>query len=318
MQRIAKILLAVMAIILIARPTWAAESGQAVEPKVYKPNIADLVVSGKLYYFRKDHVGMPYPGTIQSLEGHSGMKVKHGDVLARYTLNTKVSLDLLRQLSPFHIEELKLKQSQLEQQLEAMKTGRKFAATQRLMQMDAEMEVLEQQLETVKHRLKMEQEFFNRSKNILQSDLKVPVTPYEVPREAILTAGIDGHVIFVNPEVRIGAGFGPGQPVFIIGIMDPMILRAQVHEMEAVELKVGDQAYFVLESMPEKKFPATITDISWTPTTQAIDQPSYYQVQFNVPNPDFVLKEGFRGKVYFKDPFPDQKKAPADSSKEQG
>jgi hypothetical protein len=79
--------------------------------------------------------------------------------------------------------------------------------------------------------------------------------------------------------------------------MDPMIMRAQIHEMEAFRLSLGDKAEITVESLPGRRFVAQVSRTSWTPLTPALEQPSYYEIELTVPNPDIELKDGLKGEI---------------------
>jgi multidrug efflux pump subunit AcrA (membrane-fusion protein) len=79
--------------------------------------------------------------------------------------------------------------------------------------------------------------------------------------------------------------------------MNPMLLRALVYESEAQKLKVGEEADITLESLPGQKFTARVSRLPWAPPVLALDQPTYYDVEFQVANPELVLKEGMMATV---------------------
>jgi len=64
-----------------------------------------------------------------------------------------------------------------------------------------------------------------------------------------------------------------------------------------MKIKVGDRAEVTLASLPGRKFPAVVSRISWSPITSKIDQPSYYEVELKVPNPDLSLREGLKVRI---------------------
>jgi len=58
----------------------------------------------------------------------------------------------------------------------------------------------------------------------------------------------------------------------------------------------------VVESLPGRQFTAQVAQIPWSTALLALEQPSYYEVEFKVPNPDLILKEGLKAKVTVKKP----------------
>ena len=119
----------------------------------------------------------------------------------------------------------------------------------------------------------------------------------QVPREVSLKAPISGYVIGVNPEMREGAELPPMPAAFQVGVMDPMLLRAQAFEIEALQVKIGQKAEVTLDALPGKKFQATVSRVAWSSIATGPDQPAYYEVELKVPNPDLDLKEGLKARV---------------------
>jgi hypothetical protein len=80
--------------------------------------------------------------------------------------------------------------------------------------------------------------------------------------------------------------------------MNPMVIRAQVHEIKAMRTGLGNEADFSLESIPDSMFRAKISRISWTSLTP-MESSSCYEVDLEVPNHEYVLREGLRGGIVF-------------------
>jgi multidrug resistance efflux pump len=135
---------------------------------------------------------------------------------------------------------------------------------------------------------------------LLSEQLGQPLKNGAVPREAILRAPIDGYVIWVSPEMRPEAELPATPGVFLVGVMDPMLIRAQAFEVEALKLHPGSVAKVTLESLPGRQFEARVSRVSWASLNTALDQPSYYEVELQVPNPDLALKEGLKASLVFK------------------
>jgi hypothetical protein len=123
-------------------------------------------------------------------------------------------------------------------------------------------------------------------------------------REMSLKAPINGHVIWIHPDVQVGQELSPATPVLKIGVMDPMILRANVYESEVLRLEAGDEVLVYPESLPETRLKARVSRISWSPLTLDLLQPSYYEVEFGIQNPNLVLREGLRVIIYLYKPLP--------------
>jgi multidrug efflux pump subunit AcrA (membrane-fusion protein) len=97
--------------------------------------------------------------------------------------------------------------------------------------------------------------------------------------------------------MRESAELPPLPAAFQVGVMDPMLLRAQAFEIEALQVRVGQPAEVTLDALPGRKFQAKVSRISWSSTTITPDQPAYYEVELTVPNPDLDLKEGLKARI---------------------
>ncbi len=269
----------------------------------------EIIVSGKLFCPVKRRMVMPFHCTIISLNVRSGQQIKAEDVLARYRLAPEDNLKLRKRVSSFDIEELEIKLAENHKHLINLEDKNKdirqlsahdMAPSDSLIQNEREIELAKKKREYLQKRLKMERALDEEERVVVEELLGNKVSHGHVPQDGTLKAPIGNHVLWVHPDLREDAEFNKGTAVVSIGVMDPMLLRAHVHEIEAVQLKLGDLADFTLESIPGRKFQATVSRISWETLTPQLDRPSYYEVEFELPNPDFILREGLRGRIIFR------------------
>jgi len=92
----------------------------------------------------------------------------------------------------------------------------------------------------------------------------------------------------------------PTSGVFQVGVMNPMLVRAQAFEIEALQIKSGEIAEVTLESLPGRKFQGEVSRISWASQTPGLEQPAYYEVELKVPNPEMELKDGLKAHIVFR------------------
>ncbi len=269
----------------------------------------DIIVSGKVFCSLRRHVIFPFHGTIISLNARAGQPVKKDEVLVRYHLAPEAALKLRQRLASFHIEELEMRLAETEVGLAKLEDKRKevmtlsdhnMAPSKGLDQIGREIGLLNKKKRLVQERLPLEQSLVVEEKTVVTKLLGASVEQDSKPIEGVLKSPVGCHVIWVHPELQVGAEFMENAKVISVGIMDPMVIRAQVHEIEAMRIGLGDEADFSLESIPDRKFRAKINRISWTSLTPMVDSPSYYEVELEVPNPDYVLREGLRGRIVFR------------------
>ena len=173
---------------------------------------------------------------------------------------------------------------------------KKLAPTQSLVQLNREIEFLRKEKANFDEKLKKARQQAQQDREILSDLMGTALKSGQVPREVSLKAPISGYIIWVNPEMREGAELPP-MPVAFVGVMDPMLLRAQAFEIEALQVKIGQEAEVTLDALPGRKFQATVSRVAWSSIATGPDQPAYYEVELKVPNPDLDLKEGLKARV---------------------
>lgn len=297
---------------LASAVTPAQEKGGPPQPEPPPARGSEIVFTGKFFCSLKHAVPMPFKGTVTSLKVKSGQRVEAGEVLARYRLAPEATLQVQQRLSPAKIKELEIKQAEVEKNLVSLEVKQKeltqlaqqkLAPTLTKTQTDREVQQLVKQRKAVSEHLAQEQQQALEDQAFLKSQLGSLPNPGQVPRDAALVAPVSGYIIWVHPDFREGAELDPTKAVFQIGVMDPMVVRAHVYEIEALQLTLGEGAEVNVESLPGRNFEATVSRIAWAPVPPSIyvpagqEQPSYYEVELNVPNPDLILKEGLKGRV---------------------
>jgi multidrug resistance efflux pump len=251
-------------------------------------------------------VELPFAGVITSLKAHSGQQVEAGETLATYRLTPQAYLAIQQRLSLPQLAEIKTKLAEADRALMPLQSKQreltqlvqnKLAPPQSLNQVNQQIKVIEQEKATIQERLKEVSQLAKEDREVLSQLLGSRLKSGQVPREVALLAPINGYIIWVNPEVRVGAELPPLPAAFQVGVMDPMLVRAQAFEIEALQIKVGDQAELTLDSIPGRTFPAEVSRISWSSTVTALEQPAYYEVELKVSNPDLALKEGLKARI---------------------
>jgi multidrug resistance efflux pump len=267
---------------------------------------ADLTFTGKLVCSLKRPVLLPVAAEIISLTVNPGQKVQQGEILGRYRLVPESLQALRRSLNPSQITQLRAKVAEIDKGLTTLKSKEKtlrelsrqnLAAPQSLAQVEREIKALSRQRAALKEGLEQSQQSIKEEKALLRKQLGVPLKSGQVPEKGVLVAPIDGHVVWMHPDLRQGAQLKGGTPVVMVGVMDPMLLRARVHEIEALKLKVGDEADITMESLPGRKFKARVSRLPWAPTVLSLEHPTYYEVEFEVANPDLIVKEGLKANL---------------------
>ncbi len=299
--------------VLTAAPSLAQAKGQevpspapAAAPAAPEPEIS---FNGKVFCSLKRRVDLPFRGIITSLLVQSGEQVVPGQVLARYRLAPE-ALPLIRQrLAPPQITETEIKLAETERALVPLQAKKqeltkllqqKLAPPQSLEQVNRDLRLMVQERVVLQTQLRQVRQAQQDDLALLKKQLGNAVNSGHLPSEGTLTAPIDGYIIWVNPELREGADLEPMPGVFQVGVMNPMLVRAQAFEIEALQIKPGETADITLESLPGRKFQGVVSRISWASLTPGLEQPAYYDVELKVPNPEMELKDGLKAQIVFR------------------
>ncbi|MCX5889748.1 MAG: efflux RND transporter periplasmic adaptor subunit [Deltaproteobacteria bacterium] len=303
--------------ILSAAPSLAGSKGEeapspaptaTAAPAAPAPE-SEISFNGKVFCSLKRRVDLPFRGTITSLLVRSGDRVEPGQVLARYRPSPEALVLIRQRLAPAQISDNKVKLAETERNLTPLQAKKqeltkllqkKLAPPQSLEQVNRDLRLLEQERATLQAQLRQDQQTYRDDLALLKKQLGNGVSSGKIPPEATLTAPIGGYIIWINSELREGAELEPTPGVFQVGMMNPMLVRAQAFEIEALQIKPGETAEVTLESLPGQKFQGEVSRISWASQTPGLDQPAYYDVELTVPNPKMELKDGLKAQIVFR------------------
>jgi multidrug efflux pump subunit AcrA (membrane-fusion protein) len=299
--------------LVLALGTLSPAFSKKAEAQTPQPNLApsesEITFTGKLFSSLKRRVDLPFKGIITQLLVKSGQQVKAGAVLAKYRLTPESRLAIRQRLAPPQLVDTEVRLSEVERGLAPLNNKRKelaqlvqkeLAPPEGLKQANREYELLAKEQRTLQERLRQDRQTLQLDQAFLREQLGESIQDGQIPQEAALRAPIDGYVLSISPELRPGAEMPPTPGVFQVGVMDPMLVRAQAFEIEALQIAPGEAAEVSLESLPGRKFAAQVSRISWSTVSPSLDAPSYYDVELKVPNPDLVLKEGLKARIVFR------------------
>lgn len=279
-----------------ANPKLAAPAG---DPK----DRLQIVLLGKVYCFLKQPVINFFPGQVTSLRVSAGDVVRKGQLLATYRLQPKTMLDIHRRLDTGRISDLQIALAEMGYRLARLKKKRDgivklksqdLLAADALPEIEQAIELLAKRRQATKRRLGLARRLAAEEKALFEQRLGSKVEEGRVPEEARVVSDMDGVVVWVNPLLRDRAVLPKPTALFQVGVMDPMLIRAQVHEIEAMRLKVGDIVQVSIEALPGRKFQARLSRMDWAPAAMTPGRPTYYTAEFEVPNLDMALREGLK------------------------
>jgi multidrug efflux pump subunit AcrA (membrane-fusion protein) len=269
----------------------------------------DATHNGKVFCRVMRWLPLSYSGVVEALLVTPGTQVKEGDVLLRYTLKEETARELQRELSAgARTQDLRLRLLEIEREL--LELGEKYAASRRLSdarmgseesanRLNAGIDILNRQKILITELIHEKEAAFRSRQAELESQLGVAMDKGRIPRVFHLKTPVAGQVLLIDRWLRDGMGFLPMQNAVAIGTVDPMLIRSQVYEGEIAGLRAGGKAHVVVPSLGNREFEATIVHIDKSPQDLALDRPTYYGVELQVPNPDLSLRQGFKAIITF-------------------
>ncbi len=267
---------------------------------------AEVQFTGKLYTLVKLNVPLPFPAFIRAIAVQVGQRVTAGQELARYELRQEVYMEEKNKLSGTTIKELEYRLSQVDVNLDKLSAKNRelsamskhnMASQQSISQNEKEIEATRKEKTSIQEQLALARDVYADRLVLAKERFGRDAGPGNVPKEGIVRSPVDGYILWINSDARNGVYFEKQADIFQVGTLDPMLIRAQVHEIEANKLTEGDTASVVFDALPGRAFTATVSRIPWTPLPANLQQPSYYEIELTIPNPDHALREGLKGQV---------------------
>lgn len=264
---------------------------------------------GKVSCLLTRHILMPFTGVFTEIKIHPGQLVQRDEYVAQYELEKSSAIQLGRdmlfnelddirrylEIEKQKIRRLERKESELQQlTTENLSPQLMLEATQ------TELKLTRTYVSILEKRSTFAKNFSNKTLSEIRNALgNETIVPGQIPEYVRLKAPITGMVLSLFPGLRVNALLPEGTVIATIGTMDTMLIRSLVYEKDILQLQIGDQVHFFPDSIPDKSFTATISSIHWTPASYNPNEPSYYQVEMTVPNPDLLLRDGFKGRIEY-------------------
>ncbi len=294
------LILACVMFLFFIQAAFGADDPVGSPPKRY-----DIVFPVKLFCSQKLPVTVPFQGKIENIHVNAGQKVKEGEFLADYALTIASRMRLRERLGDPRMKDLEIELAQVSSELEDLKALRdKLRGTGETDNDDvsgisSRIKAREIQRRAIHERLELEKALHSDQKKLLEEDLGEFPDADRVPGKAVLKSPLEGYVIWINPDIKKGSEVEKGTVAFQVGVMDPLTVRAEVFENEALKIAPGDRGRMIIESMREWEIDVEVVYVSWVPRSSGILNPSYYTVEMTVQNPELRLREGLMGSVRF-------------------
>lgn len=287
-----------------AQPAQGAAQAPAAQSALF--HAPDITFTGKLYSPLKVSMFLPYTASITKINVQIGQKVKRGDILATYEIPMDTRMEQRTNLALTTVKDTEYKLAVNDKELDRLSAkGRELATmAQRNMASQQAVAINTKEIEAVRkekaallEQLALAKQLHEDRMELAEDRFGKGVGPGKLPKDGIIKAACDGYVLWLNPSLRVGIFLAKETELFQVGTVDPMIIRANVHEIEAYKIKVGDKATVTFDSIPNKQFTATVSQIPWAPIASPLQQPSYYEIELSLANPNLEFREGLKAQV---------------------
>lgn len=268
------------------------------------------VLTGKVVPTVTRAVVMPFNGVVDQVLAKPGEAVEEGAPLLRFHLQEEAERMLQREvITGAGTEELKGQIFGMERELATLNAERNktrhlvssgLGSRQALARLEENVSLVKSRIELMRATIKKNETIFKARLNELSQYFEKPVKAGEtLPAELVLTSPIKGYVLSLAPALNPGQLLGAGTAPIQVGQLNPVLIQIAVYEAEVNDISVGDTAMVEIPSLGNRKFKGIVNEISWISTNLKVTDPSYYTVEVTVPNPDLVLKPGFKAIVRF-------------------
>lgn len=274
------------------------------------PALGATILTGKVVTTVTRPVIIPFNAIIDEVLVKPGDKVGEGAPLVRYRLQDEAQRLLQRELT------MGAGNENLESQI--LETQQKLATTiaernkarglvhsglgsrQALARLEERVASYQDSIKLLKSGINKNNANFEARLKELSNYYDQPVKSGEtLPETLTLISPINGYVLYVDPALNPGSLFAAGGAALQVGQMNPMLVQVPVYEADINGISPGDEAIVEIPSLGNRQFTGTVNEISWLSSDMNVANPSYYNVELTVPNPDLVLKPGFKAVVRF-------------------
>ncbi|MBD5538614.1 MAG: HlyD family efflux transporter periplasmic adaptor subunit [Desulfovibrio sp.] len=269
-----------------------------------------IILTGKVVTTVTRAVPVPFNSVVDEVLVKPGDAVEDGSPLVRYHLQDEAERILQREVTiGASTEGLKGQVLDLERQLSQTEAERNKArqlvssglgSRQALSRLEAAVVSLQKRIGLLQATIRKTESNFAARLKELSGYFGQPIKEgEELPRTLVLTSPIKGYVLSLAANLAPGNLMGANSAPVQVGQLNPVLIQVPVYEADVNTIKVGDTAQVEIPSLGDRKFTGLVSEISWLSTDMNVANPSYYTVELTVPNPDLVLKPGFKAVVRF-------------------
>lgn len=268
------------------------------------------ILTGKVIPTVSRSIPMPFNAVVDKLLARPGEAVEDGSPLLQYHLQEEAARILQREVTNgAGTEDLKGQILQMEREMGTLSAERNktkqlvssgLGSRQALNRLENSVSSLRNRIELLRTTIKKNELNYGLRLKELEGYFGAPLGEGQtLPETLTLTSPIKGYVLSVMPALNPGQLISAGTSPVQVGQLNPVLIQIPVYEAEISSIKVGDAARVQIPSLNDREFKGIVNEISWISNDMHLESPSYYNVEVTVPNPDLLLKPGFKAIVRF-------------------
>lgn len=285
----------ILLMVIVLASTWFDDDAQQyITVPVLRGNIENTITaSGALEAKNQIAVSVPIAGKVKKIHVVLGQHVRKGQLLAELDPTTQKN-SLLKQQAILSASLIKKRAEQI--RLDDAK--QKFSRQKLLIQSGA---TSQEELENASAKLaEAELNIALQNSMIQQARLDIESARLNL-HETHIIAPMSGIVagIFVKEGTFLATNSQGLPNAFLIAQLGVMTVKAKVSEADVLHLKKRQPVYFSILGMPNQNFHARLLDIGLYPQNESDTHQGgvYYDIAFDVPNPQHVLRIGMTAQV---------------------
>lgn len=268
------------------------------------------ILTGKVVTTVSRAAPLPFNAVVEEVLVRPGDPVQAGSPLIRYKLQDEAERVLQREVTMgAGNEQLKSQVLDMQRQLATISADRNKARQLVSSGLGSRQALarVEDNVDSLKNRIELTREIIRKNESNFKARLEELSGYYgqpikeggQLPEILTLTSPISGYVLSVAPGLYPGQLLMAGATPIQVGQLNPVLIQVPVYEAEINNIHVGDTADVEIPSLDNRKFKGIVNEISWISSDMNVANPSYYTVELTVPNPELVLKPGFKAIVRF-------------------
>lgn len=268
------------------------------------------ILTGKVIPTVTRAAPLPFNAVVEEVLVKPGDAISAGAPLMRYRLQDEAERLLQREVTMgAGTEQLKGQILDMQRELGTITADRN--KTRQLVSSGLgsrqALERLQENVDALKNRIELTREIIRKNESNFRARLTELSGYYgqpikegaRLPELLVLTSPISGYVLSIAPGLYPGQLLMAGAAPIQVGQLDPVLVQVPVYEAEINSIHVGDSADVEIPSLDNRKFKGLVSEISWISSDMNVANPSYYNVELTVPNPELILKPGFKAIVRF-------------------